>query len=170
MRPEEYIKAEAYLREHENATLKEFIEATKENEQKKAEYAKEMRKQELAYYHENFDGKYVCIKFHNDAYRLYGPFPSFFRDADRIPCIDIYACKNESAYRVKYEEDATFNSLWFQNPYSMILNFSKPSVECIVISKEIFEYFKQTYINKPIDNIHVDIDSKIYGKQTNELK
>ena len=120
-----------YYKEHPEASLKEYYEATIEEAQKNVELAKERECEKIKWY-EGLTGKYFKIQFN--------PYSIWYVYIDK----SIYLPINYLAYKVYKNEEVVsvsrtrekINELWFSNPYSPSL-IGRPSIT--ELSKDEFE-------------------------------
>ena len=126
-----------YLKEHPDASLKEFLEYIKENEEETKRKESERKNAVIEYFRKTYVGKYVLIEFHCNAHSFIGPITDdvCYGNSKLIPCIDVYT-KTSEGIRVEIGK-RHINPLWLDNPYFNIVG-NGPGTKCKVISQETF--------------------------------
>lgn len=129
---------EKFLKEHPDASLREFVDDLKEKQKCDEQRERERRENEIQWYKDHVEGKYFLITFHSAAHTFLGPIPKDIGSGSikSIHCINVYTNTSDRGVRVETEE-RYINLLWLQNPYSK--DVDKCGVKCKEISKEEFD-------------------------------
>lgn len=111
------IEISQYLREHPDATLKEYEEHLKQKRDEDIKAQKEFEKEEELRY-SSYTGKYIMIQFNDQAYRFWHikSASPFLVTADKSFAIT-YSKDRISIYR---EPSIYVNYLWFRRDSSEI--------------------------------------------------
>ena len=129
---------EKFLKEHPDASLREFVDDLKEKQKQDEQRERERRENEIQWYKDHVEGKYFLITFHSAAHTFLGPIPKDIGSGSikSIHCINVYTNTSDKGVRIETEE-RYINLLWLQNPYSE--GADKCNVKCNEISKEVFD-------------------------------
>ena len=144
---------EIYYRSHPDATIKEFIDYTKEQDRRKQEAENERYNNCIDWY-KNLEGRYFIINFNGTSYlAVY---------VDRWPSTEFnnkyqsYGISTDK-YSIIDEKGREINRYWFKNPYEKPY-CGQNNGSCKEITKEEFEDIAKKCIE--IKNIVESINLK----------